>query len=168
MAGRCVFFSFHYKDDVWRASNARNAGQFDACASAGWSDASLWEETKKKGPAAIRSLIDGGLNGTSVTAVLIGANTAQRDWVTYEINRSIERGNGLLGVRVHKMKDQYGKTSNSGPEPKALADAGFRVCTWDPSSFGKQVELAAIDAGKPCLRHDTRGCWSCKFLLRYW
>jgi MTH538 TIR-like domain (DUF1863) len=114
MAGRRVFFSFHYKDDVWRASNARNAGQFDARAAAGWSDASLWEETKKKGPAAIRCLIDGGLEGTSVTAVLIGTHTAERNWVTYEIEKSIERGNGLLGVRIHNMKDQDGRRSGRG------------------------------------------------------
>ncbi len=166
MPGRRVFFSFHYKEDVWRASNARNAGQFDARAAAGWTDASLWEETKRKGPAAVRRLIDEGLDGTSVTAVLIGAHTAQRDWVTYEIEQSIIRGNGLLGVRIHNLKDQYGKTSTRGAVPKALAD--YRVYAWDALRFGKWVELAAIDAGKPCLRHQTKKCWRCKFLLRYW
>ena len=168
MAGRRVFFSFHYKGDVWRASNARNAGQFDARAAAGWSDASLWEKTKQKGPEAIRSLIDDGLEGTSVTAVLIGAHTAQRDWVTYEIEQSIERGNGLLGVRIHTMRDQHGKRSSRGPVPEALADRGFRVYTWDSACLGKWVELAAIDAGKNCRRHQERGCWKCKVLLRYW
>lgn len=168
MAGRRVFFSFHYKEDVWRASNARNAGQFDARAAAGWADASLWEKTKQKGPAAIRRLIDAGLDGTSVTAVLIGAHTAQRDWVAYEIERSIERGNGLLGVRIHKMEDQHGKRSTRGPVPKALDHDGYRVYTWDASRFGKWVELAAIDAGKKCLRHQDKGCGRCKFVLRYW
>lgn len=167
MAGRRVFFSFHYKEDVWRAANARNAGQFDARAAAGWSDASLWEETKKKGHPAIRRLIDDGLEGTSVTAVLIGTHTAEREWVTYEIEKSIERKNGLLGVRIHAMKDQHEKRSSRGPVPKALADSECRIYTWDASSFGKWVELAAIDAGKKCLRHRAKGCWRCKFLLRY-
>jgi len=97
MTGRRVFFSFHYEEDVWRASNARNAGQFDARAAAGWTDASLWEKAKQYGPAEIPRLIDTGLDGTSVTAVLIGAHTAQRDWVTYEIEQSIKRGNGVNG-----------------------------------------------------------------------
>src|SRR5487761_1557391 len=101
MAGRRVFFSFHYKEDVWRASNVRNSGQLDARAAAGWNDASLWEKTKRDGDAAVRRLIDDGLEGTSVTAVLIGAHTAGRQWVTYEITKSIERGNGLIGVRIH-------------------------------------------------------------------
>ena len=168
MAGRRVFFSFHYNDDVWRASNARNAGQFDARAAAGWRDASLWEEAKRRGPAAIRRLIDGGLDGTSVTAVLIGTHTAERQWVTYEIEKSIQRGNGLLGVRIHNLKDQHGERSSRGPVPKALADGGYRVYTWNVSSFGKWVELAAIDSDRKCLRHQTKGCWRCKFLLRYW
>jgi hypothetical protein len=166
MAGRRVFFSFHYREDVWRASIARKSGQFDARAAAGWTESSLWEESKRKGPAAIRRLIDGGLEGTSVTAVLIGAHTAERDWVTYEIEASEKRGNGLLGVRIHTMKDQHGKPSSRGPKPKTLA--GYRVYNWDASSFGRWVELAAIDAGTKCLRHEEEGCWRCRFLLRYW
>jgi hypothetical protein len=168
MAGRRVFFSFHYKEDVWRASNVRKAGEFDARAAAGWADASLWEATKKRGDAAIQRLIDDGLDGTSVTAVLIGSHTAQRQWVTYEIEKSIERGNGLMGVHIHNMKDQYKNKGARGAVPKALTDGGYPVYNWDSSSFGRWVELAAIGAGKPCLRHQAKGCWRCKFLLRYW
>jgi len=168
MAGRCVFFSFHYKEDVWRASNVRQSGQFDARAAAGWNDASLWEETKKKGDDAVRRLIDAALEGTSVTAVLIGTHTAARQWVTYEINKSVERGNGLIGVRIHNLKDQGSHKSDRGQVPKALADRGFRVYNWDRSRLGRWVELAAIDARRPCLKHQANGCGWCKFLLRYW
>ena len=168
MAGRRVFFSFHYENDVWRASNVRNAGQFDARAAAGWNDASLWEKTKKQGDAAVQRLIDNGLEGTSVTVVLIGSHTSQRPWVTYEIKKSIERGNGLLGIRIHNMKDQQKKRSARGAVPKALTDGGYPVHDWDSSNLGRWVELAAIDAGKPCLKHQAKGCWWCKFLLRYW
>ncbi len=89
MPGRRVFFSFHYEQDVWRATNVRNSGKVDAAAAAGWNDASLWEEAKRKGRAEIERLIDDGLRGTSVTAVLIGAETANRPWVKYEIEKSI-------------------------------------------------------------------------------
>jgi hypothetical protein len=75
MAGRRTFFSFHYERDVWRASIIRNTGIVDAQAAAGWSDASIWEEAKRKGDDAIRSLIKSGLANTSVTVVLIGAQT---------------------------------------------------------------------------------------------
>jgi hypothetical protein len=76
MAGRRVFFSFHYEADVWRATIVRNAGIVDANSRAGWTDSSLWEEAKKNGKEEIKRLIDKGLKGTSVTAVLIGTQTA--------------------------------------------------------------------------------------------
>ena len=57
MAGRRTFFSFHYERDVWRASIVRKAGVVDARAAAGWTDASVREEAKKKGDDAIKRLI---------------------------------------------------------------------------------------------------------------
>ncbi len=38
------------------------------------------------------------MDGTSVTCVLIGSQTANSRWVKYEIEQSIEKGNGLLGI----------------------------------------------------------------------
>ena len=168
MAGRRVFFSFHYAQDVWRASNIRNSGQFDAVAAAGWKDASLWEEAKRKGSEEICHLIDDGLKNTSVTAVLIGENTASRTWVDYEISESIERGNGLLGVRIHNVRDQNKRRSRRGAVPKALADQKCHIYDWNASSFGRWVELAAIESGKPCLKHNAKDCQRCKFWLRIW
>jgi hypothetical protein len=168
VVGRRVFFSFHYGGDVWRASSIRKSGQFDAVAAAGWNDASLWEEAKKTGDAEIRRLIDCGLTGTSVTAVVIGAETASRKWVKYEIEKSIERGNGLLGVRIHNCKNEHGQKGKRGAVPKALTDGGYHVYDWDSSNLGRWVELAALDAKKSCLKHDAKGCWRCRFLLRWW
>ena len=117
MAGRQTFFSFHYARDVWRATNVRKAGAVDASAAAGWNDASLWEATKRKGDSAIRQLINTGLAGTSVTAVLIGAQTSNRRWVEYEIQESINDGKGLLGVHIHTIKDQNQQTDTKGAAP---------------------------------------------------
>jgi len=164
MPGRRVFFSFHYEQDIWRATNVRNAGKVDAAAAAGWDDASLWEEAKQKGEPAIKSLIDDGLKGTSVTAVLIGTETANRPWVTYEIEKSIERGNGLLGVRIHNIKDQGGSRSRRGRISKALRGGNYRVYDWSRSSFGRWVEFAALDAGGACLSHDRKQCFMCRWL----
>jgi hypothetical protein len=127
MAGRRVYFSFHYEADIWRASNVRNLGAIDAAARAGFTDASLWEKVKRKGEPEICRLIQTGLHGTSVTAVLIGAQTATRPWVDYEIRASIKRGNGLVGVRIHGIKDQAGRTSTRGPVPPALRQGGYSI-----------------------------------------
>jgi len=78
---------------------------------------SLWEEAKKKGDDALKRMINNGLYNTSVTAVLIGAETADRKWVQYEIQRSAARGNGLLGIYIHSIKDRNGQTDMKGDNP---------------------------------------------------
>lgn len=165
MPGRRVFFSFSYEEDIWRAANVRNSGKIDAVARAGWTDASIWEEAKRKGDPAIRKLIDDALNNTSVTAVLIGADTANRRWVNYEIEKSLDRGNGLFGVRIHNLKDQTGKRSKRGPVPALLQEHRVRIYDWGVGRLGTWVERAAIHAGKPCLKHKVDACISCRFSL---
>ena len=142
---RCVFFSFHYAD-IWRVNVVRNSHVVDGIAVAGFQDASLWEEAKKKGDAAVKRMIDQALVGTSVTCVLIGEKTSQRDYVDYEIEKSIERGNGLFGVRIHNIKDQNQKTGLWGAAPKALINAGAPVYDWDKDKFGTWVEEAYKNA----------------------
>ena len=112
-----TFFSFHYERDVWRASVVRNSDVTKEAVDDEWIDASLWEEAKKKGKNAVATLIDDALVGTTVTAVLIGSETSMRDWVHYEIDQSIERGNGLLGIYIHNIRDQVGNTSTKGSNP---------------------------------------------------
>jgi MTH538 TIR-like domain (DUF1863) len=145
---RSVFFSFHYQNDVWRANQIRNLHIVTGCAAAGFQDSSLWEESKKKGDAVIKKLIDDGLLGTSVTVVLIGSETSKRKYVGYEIDRSVARGNGLLGIYVHSLKDKDGKTSPMGVVPAALSAAKAPVYAWDSAKFGAWVEEAAKKAGK--------------------
>lgn len=146
---RWTFFSFHYDRDIWRASTVRNSWLTQDREAAGFFDNSLWEESKRKGDAAIKRMIDNALIGTSVTAVLIGAETANRTYVQYEITKSIERGNGILGVRIHKLKDRNGNTDSRGANP---LPAGYPVYDWKDDdgyhNFGIWVEKAAADAGR--------------------
>lgn len=101
---RRVFFSFHYQRDIFRVNVVRNAWVCEGGEEAGYWDASLWEKTRRQGDEALRRLIAFGLRGTSVTAVLIGAETWKRPWVHYEIEQSRKCGNGLLGIRIHNVK----------------------------------------------------------------
>jgi hypothetical protein len=84
---------------------------------AGFIDAAEWEEVKQDGEEAIKEWIGDQMHGTSVTAVLIGNETADRDWVRYEIKKSIERGNGIVGIKVHSLKDKEGSTDFGGSNP---------------------------------------------------
>ncbi len=65
------------------------------------------------------------MNGTSVTCVLIGSQTAHSKWVKYEIEQSIEKQNGLIGIYIHNVKDRYGCTSRKGSRPLALPPFNF-------------------------------------------
>ena len=147
---RRVFFSFHYGRDLWRVNVVRNSGVVEGVSAAGFHDASVWEDTKKKGDEAIQKLIDSGLDGTSVTVVLIGAETANRTYVSYEIEKSVERGNGILGIRVNSIKDQDGKTESPGPIPSALAKIGAPIYDWQYGKLGEWVERAYRTANSSC------------------
>lgn len=127
---RRVFFSFHY-DDVasFRANVVRNSGAFKI-GTAQFHDASIWEEAQKKGIVALKTLIESELKGTSVTALLIGEETAARQWVRYEIMKSFARGNGLLGIYIHLIPDKHKRLGRRGVNP--FEELGFRL-----SSDGK-------------------------------
>ena len=114
---RRVFFSFHYERDIWRVNQVRNSWVTQDRISAGFWDASLWEEAKRKGDAAIKKMINEGLLNTSVTAVLIGSETSNRNYVSYEITESYKRGNGLLGIYIHNLKDVRQSKDLKGTNP---------------------------------------------------
>lgn len=124
---RKVFFSFHYGKDISRANVVRKSWVTKEHGTAGFIDASLWEEAKTKGDAAIKRLIDNQLIGTTITAVLIGSHTSSRTYVQYEIRKSIERGNGLLGIYIHNIKDLVGNTTSKGSNP---LPAGYTTYDW--------------------------------------
>ncbi len=102
---RKVFFSFHFKRDAWRAAQVRNSDLLADEDEYGVMDAVEWEKLERTGPEAIMRWINDQLQYTSVTVILIGAETAGREWVNYEIRKSWERGNALVGLRIHGVKN---------------------------------------------------------------
>ena len=146
---RRVFFSFHYQRDVWRVNQIRNIPNITGTAAAGFQDASLWEEAKKKGDAAIKKMIDKGLEGTSVTVVCIGNQTANRKYVKYEIDKSLERGNGLVGIQIHHLKNQKLETDSPGKDPAKIESSGYKIYKYaDKERLAARIEEAAKVAGK--------------------
>ena len=146
---RRVFFSFHYQRDIWRVNQIRNVPEIIGVAAAGFSDASLWEEAKKKGDAAVKKLIDEGLQNTSVTVVCIGAKTAGRKYINYEIAQSLEKGNGLVGIQIHHLKDKDGNVDPVGAKPPQIEKAGFKGYKYvDHEKLAARIDEAAELAGK--------------------
>jgi hypothetical protein len=117
---RNTFFSFHYERDSWRAGQVRNCDLLATEDEHGFVDAVEWESIERAGPAAIERWIDDQMKGTTVTVVLIGAETAEREWVHREIIKSWNRGNGVVGVRIHNVKDQNKETAAFGRNPFEL------------------------------------------------
>ena len=135
---RRVFFSFDW-DDVWRVNQVRNSwrakGSFEA---AGFEDAAEIEKVKKKADYAIKKWIDKQLHGTSVTCVLIGSKTSNSKWVKYEIEKSIEKGNGLLGILIHDLKDRRDNTSKKGANP---------LENYNENNWGDKVKDTLVHGG---------------------
>lgn len=146
---RTVFFSFHYQRDIWRVNQIRSIPNITGNAAAGFKDASLWEEAKKKGDDVIKRMIDKALEGTSVTVVLIGAKTAGRKFINYEIQKSIDRGNGIVGFQINHLKNHEGETDEVGADPKGIEENGFKIYKYiDVEKMANRIEEAAKLAGK--------------------
>jgi MTH538 TIR-like domain (DUF1863) len=142
---RRTFFSFHFDNDIWRANQVRNCNVVAGCDGAGFFDHSEYAEAKRKGGDGIKRMIDRHLRNTSVTVVLIGKQTAYRPWVKYEIAKSIQQDNGLLGIRIHHLKNQYGDSAwFPGPTPSVRSNVVFPVYDWDGDldRFRKAIEAA--------------------------
>ncbi len=97
---------------------------------AGFIDKVAWEQIKTNGDEAIKRWIREQLAGTSVTVVLIGTETSQRHYVQYEIQQSGEKRNGLLGIYIHNIRDQYNYTDPMGADPFSVLGYG-NVKTYD-------------------------------------
>jgi Thoeris protein ThsB, TIR-like domain len=113
-----VYFAFHYQDVIeFRANVVRKHNFTGGVETAGYYDHSIWEEAKNTNPLALKRLINAELENTSVTAVLIGSDTWARRWVRYELMKSVERGNRLLGIHINSItgKDQRTKPLGSNP-----------------------------------------------------
>lgn len=113
-----VYFAFHYQDVIdFRANVVRKHNFTEGVTAAGYYDSSIWEEARNTNPLSLKRLINAELSGTSVTAVLIGSDTWARRWVRYEIFKSIEKGNRVIGVHINSIKGTNQSTKQRGYNP---------------------------------------------------
>jgi len=158
---RQTFFSFRYKKDNWRAAIVRNSWVTkDKTANPnGFFDSADWEAVKKKSDAAIETWIKNQMTGTSVTVVLIGSDTAGKKWIDFEIAESHNKGNGILGIYIHEIKDKDQNISIKGKNPflnwtfkKGGVEVKYPVYDWFKddgyNNLATWIENAAKAAGR--------------------
>lgn len=146
-----VYFAFHYQDVAdLRANVVRNhwVTKPDREA-AGFFDASIWEAAQKVGEDALKRLINGAVENTSVTCVLVGSETYVRPWVRYELLKSFRRGNLLLAVHINSIKGKDSKTKPLGANPLEYLGVTF-------SADGKTATLWE-NAGSGWVQYDRIG-----------
>jgi len=124
---RRVYFGFDYERDLHRVSKIGQLPDIVSGAAAGFKSTAVWERARRRGEAAVTGLINDGLNNTSVTVVCIGHMTAHQKYVIYTIERSLERGNGLLGVTINHLRDENGADDPEGNVPPLLTYSGYKV-----------------------------------------
>jgi hypothetical protein len=111
---RKVFFSFHHQADQVRAAQVRSIGIVEGNNTLGDAD---WARVTAKGEATIQKWIDSQLAGRQCTIVLIGAQTAGRRGIKYEIEKSWAEKKGVMGIYIHNYTDASGARSPKGKNP---------------------------------------------------
>ena len=99
----------------------------------------FWREcywkNKRESDDSLKRFLREGLDNTSVTCILASQYTHQRRWVRYEIAQSMVKGNGLLSVFIHQLKDKDGYISRKGENPLDemgvyLANGSYYLVEW--------------------------------------
>ncbi len=136
---RNVFFSFDF-DDVRAVNVVRNSNVVKPkTGNLTFRDYSLYEQVKAT-DESIKRAINAGLEGTTVTVVLIGGETWKSYWARYEIAKSVERGNGFLVIDIEGVGPGTTPMRGSNPlEYLALypweSRKGFGIQEWNGTNW---------------------------------
>jgi len=144
---KSVYYSFHYDHDVWRVQTVWKIGAVEAQPLLSGQD---WEKVKARGDAAIERWIDEQMAYKRAVVVLVGAETASRRWVLYEIAKAWNEKKPLVGIRIHRLKDAAGNTDYAGADPFAAVPlkGGGTIADYvtlhDPAGATSQDIFASI------------------------
>ena len=143
MNSRHVYFAIDHERDLHRVNQIRGQLAGPDVGQAGFFDAAEYAELARGNKDSIRRAIRERVAGTSVTLVLIGAETASRPFVHLAIEASIANQNGVVGIHVHGVDDQDGKSDLHGPPPNFPLEIAFPCDLWDRNLVRLQAEIEA-------------------------
>lgn len=125
---KSVFYSFHYKQDANRVQLVRNINALEGQTVLNGQD---WEAVRRRGKQAIEDWIDDKMKYKKAVIVLIGAETANRPWVQYEIEHAWKIKKPLLGIRIHGLASFSDGADKEGPNP--FDGYSPRIPVFDPT-----------------------------------
>lgn len=111
---RKVFYSFHFDNDVLRVQQIRNIGAIEGNQPV---SKNKWEQIKRSGDTATKNWIAKTMSNKSCVIVLVGEETADSEWVQYEIKKAWNDGKGLFGIYIHNIKCPRTGFSSKGKNP---------------------------------------------------
>lgn len=142
-----VFYSFHYKRDAWRVQQVINLGMVEGQRIL---NSQHWEEVKRQGDKAIENWIAEQMKYKTAVVVLVGAETAGRPWVQYEIRKAWNESRPLVGISIHGLADGNGNTDPQGANPfsQVTLSNGWTLANYvplyTPVGWGSQAVHADI------------------------
>jgi hypothetical protein len=136
---RSIFISYQHKDR--KKANGFRILRWNNNVDVEFHDNHLLSPVDSTNDQYIKRRINQEMDNTSVTVVIVGDKTKDSDWVDYEIERSIERGNGLVAIKADDSVDDE-------DVPDKIQEAGGEVVNWNPDEFGDAIERAAKQKSK--------------------
>jgi hypothetical protein len=150
MAKRRLFISYQHADQM--KAKGFNLMSYNKHVGVDFVGRHLLDPVKSNDPEYITRCIKEQLDGSSATVVLVGNETADSDWVEKEIELSIEKGNGLIGIKLDPDAEV----------PDSLTNSGAEVLEWDQvtDEFNDAVEraIAATSRGSNMPLNSSSTC----------
>nr|VFK54755.1 MAG: MTH538 TIR-like domain (DUF1863) [Candidatus Kentron sp. TUN]VFK59578.1 MAG: MTH538 TIR-like domain (DUF1863) [Candidatus Kentron sp. TUN] len=122
MAKKKVFISFDYDDDSYY-KNLLKAWDANSNFDFRFSDLSA-TEINSSSVSTVKQVLSRKINEANYTVVIVGVNANKqhkdhkeigyRNWLNYEIAKSKEHGNKLVGVKLYQLYESPEQLLNSG------------------------------------------------------
>jgi hypothetical protein len=138
-----IFISYHHKDQ--QKAKGFNLLQWNKNVGVEFVGRHLLDPVDSSNEDYIAAKVKEQMKGTSVTVVLLGHEAENSSWVKWEIEQSLEKGNGILAIKLY---DDVPDPTPESPVGKILYDSGAEIIGWDVKGFEGAIERAFKAAGR--------------------
>ena len=159
---KSVFYSFHYEREVHLVQLIRNINALEGQPVL---NSQEWEEVRRKGDQAIESWIHAQMSYKKAVIVLIGKQTASREWVIYEIEKAWRDKKPLLGIYIHGLSS-LGQVDSMGANPFDKVEGVSGVPVFDPTKRDWQGNIDSKATYNTLVRNLE--IWSGQGKVRLW